>query len=122
MGIPRSAAVPSIIVTPPAVPFAIVAPPAVDVEQPRTPPTFRDLIDSFEHHPSHEAPLPDKHLSHARQPGALAEANTGQVSTWTASDDVTVPIVDMIECVFIASHSMELKLLVEALTHPDAEL
>ena len=121
VGIPHSAADLSAFATPPTVPFAIVAPPAANVERPRTPPAVRDLMDSFEHHPSCEAPLPDKHPSCARQPSALAKANTRQVSTWTASNDVTVPIVDVIECAFIASHSMELKLLTEALMHLDAE-
>jgi transposase InsO family protein len=87
------------------------------VERPRTPPAVRSLMDNYEHHPLNEAPLPGKRPSRARQPGALAEAN----SAMTAADDVAIPIVDAIECAFITSQSMEPKTLAEALTRPDAE-
>jgi len=87
------------------------------VDRPCTPPTVRSLTDYFEHHPLNKAPLPAKRPSQARQPGALAEAHLS-----LTADDVAIPILDAMECAFIASQSMEPRTLAEALTRPDASL
>ena len=86
------------------------------VERPRTPPAVRDLVDNFEHHPLNEAPLPEKRPSRARQPGALTEAHLA-----IDADNVTIPLLDAVECAFLTSQSMEPRTLAEALKRPDAD-
>ena len=92
-------------------------PPARDLPvPPPISPAVRQLVDHFEHHPALDAPLPSKHASKSRLLGALAEANSAVVP-----DNVVVPLVDAIGCIFLTSTAMEPKTLAEALTRPDAD-
>jgi len=84
---------------------------------PRTLPAVKGLTAGFEHHPINDAPLPAKHASCGRLPGALTEANLG-----VADGGVAIPVVDTIECIFNMSESMEPRTLTDAISHPDAAL
>ena len=94
-----------------------VPPPPNDLpERPHTPPTVRQLTSHFEHHPSLEPPLPPKRASRARVPGALAEANSADLT-----DGFAVPLVDAVECAMATSADIEPKTLADALKRPDAD-
>ncbi len=90
---------------------------ALDIpECPCTPPAVKSLTSNFEHHLDNGPPLPVKHVSHGRVPGALAEANL------TVADEfVPVPVVDAIECMFATRPTMEPRSLAEAVSHLDGE-
>jgi len=85
----------------PALPPTVPPPQHVDLPMwdacmhPRTPPAIKRLTAGFEHHPINDAPLPAKHASCGRLPGALTEANLG-----VADGGVAIPVADAIECTF----------------------
>jgi hypothetical protein len=83
---------------------------------PPVPPAVKQLVDHFEHHPALDVPLPSKRASKGRLPGALTEANSA-----TVPDDVLIPLLDAIDCVFLTSVTMEPKTLADALRRPDAD-
>lgn len=94
-----------------------VPPPPNDLpERLHTPPTVRQLTSHFEHHPSLEPPLPPKRASRARVPGALAEANSADLT-----DGFAVLLVNAVECAMATSADIEPKTLTDALKRPDAD-
>ena len=109
------------------------------LERPQMPPKVRDLISNFKHHPAAK-PLPPKHPSCVRLPGALVEdANAVSGVVDVPSDlatlavdafdvvgdrnmslgDICIPILDTMECVFSTTAELEPKLLKEALKRLD---
>ena len=101
------------------VPRALLHQPPDVPERPRTPPEVRNLVSNFEHHPTAE-PLPAKRATRARLPGALAE-DAFAVTADPSPDDICIPLLDAVECVFSTTTELEPRSLAEALKRPDAD-
>jgi len=92
-------------------------PPLCDLpEHPCTPPTTRQLMSHFEHHPLLGPPLLPKCASRAQLPGALAKANSAR-----PAEGFAIPLVDAVECALNTRVSIKLKTLANVLRQPDAD-
>jgi hypothetical protein len=83
---------------------------------PHTPPTIRQLMSHFKHHPSLGALLPPKCASRAQLPGALAKANSAGPTHGFA-----IPLVNAVECALNPSISIEPKTLADTLGWPNTD-
>ena len=84
------------------------------------PAAVKNLMSFFEHHPSLDDTLPEKHHLRACCPGALAEAHAVTEQT-NGGDDLAISLVDAVKWAFLTSNSIKLRTLADALKHMDAD-